>query len=80
MVGSGAGRQTRPRQVRGRHFRPDVDQSLFGNDALVLRMQTQSPAIAVRNVAPGGSRPSSSMRLFPLSHGVVRPSASWTTR
>lgn len=78
MVGSGAGRHTRPRQVRGRHFRPDVDHSLFGNDVLVLRMQTQSPAIAVRNVSPGARRPSSSIRLFPLSHGAVRPSASWT--
>jgi hypothetical protein len=78
MVGSGAGRQTRPRQVRGRHLSPDVDHSLFGNDALVKRMQTQSPPMAVRNVAPAASRPSRSIRLLPLSQGAVRPSASWT--
>lgn len=64
--------------MRGRHFRPDVDHSLFGNEALVLRKHTQSPVIAARNVAPAGSRPSNSMRLVVLSHGAVVPSASWT--
>ena len=80
MVGSGAGRQTRPRHTLGRHLRPGVDQSLFGNAALVLRMHTQSPAMAVRNVAPAGRRPSKSMRSLPLSHGAVRPSEIWTRR
>jgi len=80
MVGSGAGRQTRARQILGRHLRPGVDQSLFGKDGLVLRMHTQSSAIAVRNVAPAGSRPSKSMRSLPLSHGAVSPSEIWTRR
>ena len=78
MVGSGAGRHTRPRQVRGRHLRPELVHSLLGNDALVLRMHTQSPPMLARNVAPGARRPSKSMRLLPLSQGAVSPSASWT--
>ena len=78
MVGSGAGRHTRPRQVRGRHVRPEVVHSLLGNDALVLRMHTQSPPMVARNVAPGARRLSRSMRLLPLSQGAVSPSASWT--
>ena len=78
MVGLGAGRHTRPRQVRGRHVRPEVVHSLLGNDALVLRMHTQSPPMVARNVAPGARRLSRSMRLLPLSQGAVSPSASWT--
>ncbi len=64
IVGSGAGRQIRPRHTRGRHTNPDVDHPDRGNASVVDRTHTHSPAMLVLHAfSPGANVPSKSMRL-----------------
>ena len=59
IVESGAGVQTRPRQTRGRHFRPEVVHSEVGNDAALISVivvavgdSTSDPATWAAGVTP----------------------------